>query len=288
MKRFVLISLLFILICITSCELFYDEPNEGKINILVYGCNFRKKVSPNHSVNYLSNTINDAVQMGKALEQWAIKNNRNYTITYCLGDGDSLDRYYKGYNDNKTQLSVPTHKNATKNEFINQLKILANNSREQDTTIIYMSTHGVRSSNDVSTYGTDLTNSTSVVFSQNGIDNYELYSCYELINDIQNILGVKLLIADFCYSGSLINGNYVSINSDTYSTGTYALKNNLEGNREKVSVDPSLFIITATNYKSSSYENILGFHGYFTQALLDGLGWDEENGVLKKYAPAQK
>jgi uncharacterized caspase-like protein len=82
-----------------------------------------------------------------------------------------------------------------------------------------------------------------------------------------------LLISDSCYSGNFVAGETSSISSNkTHQNLTDAYGRFFTSDRYSKEV----FVMTATTGEHSSYEPLFAdhAHGYFTSALLEGLGWD--------------
>lgn len=280
--------LLLILVC--SCELAYDAPEVGKMNILVYGNDYsthtNKKVDgvnvdPNYyydmdgnlidTANPLGSTINDAVEVGNAFVSLAVKAEIDYQITYLLGAKTSYnsDAVLPGNVVNDVSVS----------SLAGALESLAGSASTNDITVIYFSGHGAGNKTKVS-YGTDLTTETYMLLDRDSDDYHVIYPINDFLDLVEAIPGTKVIIGDFCHSGGLVQSGYVSMTSNEYSDMSLA---NLYSCRDKISEYSSLFCLSAARYYESSYEIPDRFnidHGYFTKALLDALGWDEDSKSL--------
>ena len=262
-----------ILLCIItiiglcSCELImenkYGKPTYSKINILVYGNDYY--YSPKYgsaTARTLRCTINDATQVGLALEAWAKKEGIVYQSLYVTG------KEYSKEGDHNT----------TKAHFRDLMSDLATKSKEGELTFIYFSCHGYNTIPYEVKKEYASTNQTAFVMCGNTgkSEECQLYWHSEFKEDLAQIKGAKVVFADICYSGGLVEPGNVSINTSEYN-GMDALQ--LFWNTQ-VSELPDTFILTASRYYEMSYENPAYNHGLFTRALLSALDWDEDQQCL--------
>ena len=91
---------------------------------------------------------------------------------------------------------------------------------------------------------------------------------------VNAIPGIKVVLGDFCYSGAMVRQGNVSVTSGEYS-GIDA-PTLLSEYRNDIRESSSVFCLSAARYDERSWEPGDGRHGYYTQALLEALGWDEE------------
>ena len=283
MRRLVSFLLaVFLLIVLCSCELSYQAPAVGKIRILVYGNDYSYTVyNPikkeyehpiryldgtytNYSLSPLSGTVNDATEVGKAISALAEKTGYENSIVYRLTEYDRIDI----------------------ESFENTINEIAADSNNNDLTIIFFSCHGAyldEKGNKVPLgtkipYGTDETANTYLIFRSNS-DNYNvLYPVSDVLSRIKIINGTKVIIGDFCHSGSLVQPDYFSVTFGEYIGMDAATLFSVY--RDEISIDPSLYCLSAARYYEESNEPSNGGHGYFTAALLEGLGWDENKQTL--------
>ncbi len=273
MKRlpvFLLSALILMVFC--SCELMFDPPSQGKVNILVYGNDYYYDTE----TQSLGATVNDAVQVGLALSKLCEKTGRTYSCSYIYGSSTTLDSTVESMYSS-TSLYTISH-NITGDNLTSALTSLASSATEGDMTFIYLSGHGSSSLSGVKVdYGTDTSTTANfyVRSSMLGSSTTTLYVS-SIMDMIETIPGVKVVFGDFCYSGSIVQSGYVS-----YSRSEY---NNIDSLslfdlRAEICEDSSLYCLSASRYNETSVE--AGSHGYFTAALLKGLDWDESNGAVK-------
>lgn len=257
-----LISVLIVLgLC--SCELSYEAPAVGKMRILVYGNSYQYgnkiyyntgELMPSSTAPALYKTVNDATQLGRALTQLAEKSGLDYEIRYLTDISD-----------------------VTETRLVEELQALADAASERDITIFYYSGHGfgMRKKAD---YGSDTSVLSYIVprYSAHP-DSSVLFPVFDLLSYIDAIKGIKVVMGDFCYSGSLVQSNYFSVTSGEYSFMQPVTL--FAEYRSEIREDSSLFCLSASRYFEKSYERT-ALHGNFTNALLEALGWDEENQIL--------
>ena len=273
----------FLLIVLCSCELSYQAPAVRKMHILVYGNDYRYGAySPVDGLYYssvrfedgtlysgkaksLSCTVADATEIGKTFSALAEKAGLEYTITYLTGSQHT---------------NLASFKTAIGN--------IAADSNDNDITILYFSCHGhyLGIKGKKIPYGTDTTDNTFIAFRQDtNSDENVLFPISKTVSLFDSIKGVKLVIGDFCYSGSLVQAGNVSITSGEYTLLDPATL--LFKYRDEIRESSSMFCLSAARYNEESWEDKTVGHGFFTSALLKALGWDEENQCLKT-AEAEK
>jgi len=279
---FILLASCFVL---GSCELIYEakngKPSVKRVNILVYGNDYANSKYEGGAVNPLYGTVNDATQVGLALETLAEKAGLECNAKYILGkntDKKGVDFKYDISNA-ITSDSGKLDTDTTMSHFRAILEDLALKSTDEDINFIYFSCHGIYDSevNVKAEYGS-VSSSTYFAMSANTGDEIEKYSHELFLEDIKEIKGIKVVLADVCHSGGFVNPSYVSVNSDEY-LNIDAATLFFEG--EKIDVDSSLYCLSAARYYEQSYEHEERSknnrtHGNFTIALLEALGWDGE------------
>lgn len=264
----------FLLIVLCSCELSYKAPAVGKMRILVFGNDY----TYGNAVYYLSGeqftingtpaaanklykTVNDAQQVGRALSALAQKAGMEYQTVYLTNPSD-----------------------VTETRLVAELEGLAALTSENDITVIYYSGHGFGVKTKLP-YGYDTSTCSYIVprFSDKP-NSSVLFPVSRFLELVEAIKGVKVVLGDFCYSGSLVQSNNFSVTFGEYSQmdPVYLFAKY----RDDVYGNSSLFCLSAARYNELSYENT-PLHGNFTSALLEALGWDEDNQCLKA-AEAEK
>ncbi|MGP1508363.1 MAG: caspase family protein [Sphaerochaeta sp.] len=273
-----------------SCELSCDAPKEGKLNIVVYGNDYfgEPEVKDENgnvitaadgkakTASELPCTVNDAINVGNALVKNALKAKRSYQVTYLVGRSSALN--FKAVRPDCVVNDVTFEK------FKSVLTGISLDSGTQDVTIIYFSGHGAGNEKKEE-YGTDTSVSSYMAFGTEDFNYCILKSVKNFMNKVNEIPGTKIVIGDFCFSGALVQSNYFSLTDGEY-TGIDAPTLFAEY-RDKINESHSTFCLSAARYNESSYENKNLGHGYFTNALLSALGWDENSGTLKN-AGAEK
>ena len=265
----------FLLVVLCSCERSYQAPVVGKMRILVYGNSYNygsavyylsgEQLSINGqpaSAGPLAKTVNDAQQVGMALSALAQKSGMEYQAVYLTEPSD-----------------------VTNTRLVSELEALAALTSENDITLIYYSGHGFGVKTKLP-YGYDTTACSYFAPRNSGKpDSSVLFPVSDFLALVNAIKGIKIVIGDFCYSGSLVQSNNFTVTSGEYlqmdTSYLFAKK------RDDILENPSLFCLSASRYYELSYEYTLAAdpkHGKFTDALLEALGWDEENECLKTAA----
>lgn len=277
-RLFSFFLLAFLLIVLCSCELSYEAPPVGKMHILVYGNDYRYGIFNPEKQKYesfvrfedetlyngkaqsLSCTIADATEVGKALSALAQK----------AGCFDSVDVTYLTDSPDTNLASFKT-----------AISTIAADSSDNDITILYFSCHGLYlgAKGMKIPYGIDTTDNSFIAFKHDTIPGENvLFPISKAISLIDAVKGVKVVISDFCYSGAFVQPDYFSVTFGEYSGMDTATLFSVH--KDEISINPSLYCLSASRYYEESHEDGGIGHGYFTEALLDGLGWDEENQIL--------
>ena len=261
----------FLLVVLCSCEISYQAPAVGKMRILVYGNSYNygsavyylsgEQLSINGqpaSAGPLAKTVNDAQQVGMALSALAQKSGMEYQAVYLTEPSD-----------------------VTNTRLVSELEALAALTSENDITVIYYSGHGFGVKTKLP-YGYDTTACSYFAPRNSGKpDSSVLFPVSDFLALVNAIKGIKIVIGDFCYSGSLVQSNNFTVTSGEYlqmdTTYLFAEK------RNDIHENPSLFCLSASRYNELARED-KPLHGNFTNALLEALGWDEENQCLKTAA----
>ena len=268
MRRIIVIALsILLLTALCSCELTCDSPAQGKMHILVYGNDYTYGSSVYYedgtkiqgSANPLKGTVNDAFQVGLALCNLAKSN--DYDAIFMIG---IESRSVSG-------LNATVINDVSKIAFLNVLDSLASDANENDITIIYYSGHGLGGETKLP-YGSDPASGSYLALRRDS-DSTVLYPISKFLRTVESIPGTKVIIGDFCHSGALVRAGNVSVTSGEYSNISAS---KLLKYRNNITESSSVYCLSAARYFEKSYEPGGGEHGYFTKALLKGLGWDEE------------
>ena len=275
MKRIVLILLAAVLFCLCSCELSVKAPEPGKMHILVYGNDYTYGSRVYYEdgtyagkAGVLKGTVNDSYQVGMALCTLAGKAGYDYDGIFMLGmESRSV-----------TDPNVTVVNNVYKSGLIGIMEAMAADYSDSDITIIYYSGHGLGDTKELA-YGSDPSEQSYLALRRDAdLHSSILYPISYFLARVDAIPGIKVILGDFCYSGAMVRQGNVSVTSGEY-LGIDA-PSLLANYRNDIKESPSVFCLSAARYNERSWEPGDGGHGYFTNALLAALGWDEENGRL--------
>ena len=248
MKRLLLYLTLLSLLFITSCELFIDEPTKGDVYYINVGIDYANS----SDIETLSGTVNDAEELHTALGQVITKAKKTGTGYLMVQEGAALE--------NSSDLEYPS---ITKLQ--DKLALVKGMANEDDLTIFTYSGHGEETTG-------------RLVLAYSGGANQRLDPT-TLLSWMAAIPGKKLVILDSCFSGMFVEESPSSTNTilnnsiakffETYhSSDPYG--------------KPDLFVLTASTH-TDSYEINFGtedsphYHGVFTYALLEALGWEHSS-----------
>ncbi|MDT4763305.1 caspase domain-containing protein [Sphaerochaeta sp. PS] len=265
-----LASLLLCALLLSGCELFWPEAPLGSIKAIFVGLNYQGT-----DVNTLGGTIHDATEMEMCFSELSVRHEREYHSYSLLQTGtfipETASYAFDGYSS-----SLPTREN-----LFSLIEVLKPTIAEQDLTIFSYSGHGYDDGSLV------LATENGKIFAEDETIREEaLVSVTELLAAFSSLPGKKLLIFDSCYSGAFVGESGSSVNlieRDTY------LDKAFETFFSSDSYAPSLFVLTATTKDNTSKEpGGIHSHGYFTKALLEGLGWDDDAMTLGDGSPAKE
>jgi uncharacterized caspase-like protein len=237
-----------------GCELITPSPTEGKTHHLAIALSY-----DGTNVNSLNGTLPDAIELEKAFT--ALFAGKEHTSTLMLQDGS----------DDLNDPLLPTRQ-----QVLDTIEALSDSMNEQDILIISYSGHG-----DV--------DGSLVLYRSSGVilDTDEepfadsLLSVRELYEPLKSCKGSVLLLIDSCYAGNFVQESetsYSLIERNAYLQEIY------DQYFSEGSYTRPVFVLASTTYDNTAKEPPyygVPTHGYFTQALLEGLGWDEENQILR-------
>lgn len=269
-KLFVILTIILTLLFL-SCELIMTPPERGKMNIIVVG------FDSFGSDDYITGTIEDAFQTGRALEALCNKTGIENNVKYLLGNNIPNDIKEIVQAEN-IEYFAPTKENL--NNALDSIE-----SDKNDTTVIFFATHGLEISG-TKEYDEDLTEEGALVLlDSKDNSNHDLLYYRDFLDSISYLNGKKLIILDICHGGAMIETGNVSINENSYSSPwVFDL---LFDNNAVPYYSPYIFVLSSTNYSQSAVSTYDGSHGAFTYKLLEGLGWDEESQKLYNVIPAK-
>lgn len=273
MYRYALL-LLYLLLMI-GCELCYPSPSRGKVYHLGIGLNYAGT-----DVRLLKGTLNDAREQQKAFS--ALYKERSFTSVMLLQEGLLLPDGSMGY-DSAAKANLPT-----KERVLFSLASLGEGMNQEDLLVITYSGHGHTDGSWVLAPSHD----DGKIFTDTGdLDVGVLLSVQEISVILEKAKGKVLLLIDSCYAGAFVPESETSLSliSETpdFLHTLYATYFGKPGRKSPLTV------VAATTKDNTSKEPQYGspIHGYFTQALLEGLGWDEQQQLLvtrKEYLDLDK
>ena len=273
MKKALLLALILFLLVFQSCELFLSEEPLGSIHAIYVGLNYHGT-----GVRHLKGTLNDAQELQECLAGLSTRHHRGYESYSLLQRGGVLS---SDYDPPSTFSSLPT-----KHNVLQQITALGQILTEKDLTIFSYSGHGY---DDGSLVLASSDPGGKILLDENNKPKEEavLLSVTELLTALSELPGKQLLILDSCYCGSFVeeSGSSVSLIEKSRFLDE-AFTTYFSSSEYK----PSLFVLAATTSDNTSKEptNVTHSHGFFTSALLEGLGWDNENKRLFSRSPAMK
>ncbi|HKM06769.1 MAG TPA: caspase family protein [Sphaerochaeta sp.] len=273
MKKSLLLALVLCILIFQGCELFLGEEPLGSIHAIYVGLNYHGT-----GVRHLKGTLNDAQELQECLAGLSTRHHRGYESYSLLQRGGVLS---SDYDDPKTASSLPTKSNV-----LQHIRALDQILTENDLTIFSYSGHGY---DDGSLVLASPNLDGKILFDENykPQDEEVLLSVTELLTALSELPGKQLLILDSCYCGSFVEESGSSVNlieKSRFLDEAFTLY------FSSAEYKPSLFVLAATTSDNTSKEpaNTAHSHGFFTSALLEGLGWDNENKSLFSRAPAMK
>ena len=263
---------MLVLLLFSSCELFLQEPS-GSIHAIYVALNYHGT-----DVNHLEGTLNDAKELNQSLANLSSRHHRPYTAYSYLQEGGNSS---SEYDDPSTFGSLPTKENV-----LNQISALASVLSENDLTIFNYSGHGIKGGSFVLASPDAL--DSNIYDTNKKLKTDALLSVTELLAALSELPGKKLLILDSCYCGSFVQESGSSLS--LIERGTF-LDDAFDTYFSSEHYSPSLSVLAATTSNNTSREmpsTVAHIHGYFTAALLDGLGWDHDTNSLCERSPAME
>lgn len=252
MKKILMILTLLSLLLIISCELSMEDPKAGDVHYINVGIDYKNNGVTNIDVtDNLNGTVNDAKELFDALGAVIGKSKRKADGFLMVQEGNSPANF-----------SAPDYPSLTNvKKYLEELE-----ATDKDLTIFTYSGHGIKETGHL-------------VLAYTG-SKYETLDPATLLSWMDAIPGKKLVILDSCFSGMAVEGSPSSTNTVlNNSISKFFETYHSSGKYEK----PDLYVLSASAH-TDSYEmdfDPLGdkphYHGIFTYALLEGLGWNHAN-----------
>ncbi|NLE16279.1 MAG: caspase family protein [Spirochaetales bacterium] len=249
MRKLILLLLSLILI-LSSCELFMDEPEMGDVYAIMVGLDYK-----NNSQDDLKGTLNDVDELHIVFGKIAEISNSDYFGYTFKQEGIAYTSVVNHSIGTTMVNAYPSIENIEQ-----AIKALVNQTDDNDLIIFTYSGHGKDD-------GTIALGATS--YSDTALSPVQEILDYFVDFDIK---GRKLIILDTCFSG-------LSLPDDPGSSNT-VLGSSIDDwyakYWDKTSYDlPDLFVLTASGPTESYEDNFIDdhWHGLFTAGLLKALGW---------------
>ena len=235
-------------ICLVSCELVSPQPSKGTLHVVSIGDNF--------------------------------ENQSEYTtLYYCENDADAICQVFD-YLGKKAGMETDIH-DCTEGRlegFIATLEEVRLNTSDDDLTVIFISTHGSNTVRRRASYYDDIDDN-AYFYLEKTDDSVGKVSDSELVEYAHRFKGKVLILADFCYSGSLVTQDNFTYNRANYS-GSSALS--ILFDRAPATGSDKVFAFSASTYYEASYSPFSDYpFSEFTKYFLKGLG-------LARYYPDNK
>lgn len=263
-KTLLAVQACLVVFLLCSCELFFSEPPKGKIYMASIGISYKETADARE----LACTVSDSDAMADAFEALADREGRGFE---CFKFNDRDYAYSNAHFPTKANIT------ATMEQFAAEAASDGGNS----LLVVFLSCHGF-GSNDVRRDNIFYSSSVSyqskcglATITMNGdAKKTELWKASEFLSIVNQFPGKKCIIADFCFSGSLIAENNVTVDTTIYATpkNSVSLFSDLLFADTDVEQDPDLYVLAASKPYEESYED--GEAGLLTGGVLYAIGWD--------------
>ena len=271
-KSGLIILAVFLLLFSVSCDTSFFSHDGQKVTVMVVGLDYaRKGVSEtnlswgSYSIPQLNGTINDAKEIGAALDSLYRDRDIEHEMVFMISEGGKVD-----FDDSL----YPTSSNVLK--AIDELKLKLD---EDDLFVFYFAGHGFLQQR---VEGGVVKNNLQLITAEQ----YNGSPCtsldYEtLLASFRSLPCRSAVIIDACYAGS-----FDPMNNTTPASFESSLKNIFQENivtRE----DNKISVLAAAKWNERSWEGYkVKFpdgseeeHGQFSGSILDILGWTHSNTV---------
>lgn len=255
MRRFY--PLFFISLIFISCELISPVP-KGTIYFISIALDYQ-----NTNVNKLYGTINDGREIEKAFRKNSEKTNTNFK-SYCF--------YQIGKDHSHNIINNPLY--PTKKHIYEKIKEISKKAKKNDTLIISYSGHGFDKDGSLLLATEDEIRGETIKI-DNKISESQFLSPNQLLRSLENLKCKKVLLIDSCFSGFFKTESSNTLDISKAKSNIQKAFEKYFSNSEKR--NDEIFILCATEKDNYSHEPSSYFyshpHGYFSKALLEGLGW---------------
>ncbi|MGP1418831.1 MAG: caspase family protein [Sphaerochaetaceae bacterium] len=255
--------LVVFLLC--SCELFFSEPPKGKIYMASIGISYKDTAGAGE----LACTVSDSDAMAGAFEALAAREGRAFEC-FRFNDHD----YTPGSAGFPTKEKIESK--------ISEFAAEAASDGGSSLLVVFLSCHGfggdgLRREDIVYSSSVAYQNECGPVtigFSDDGVKTAVMWNARDFLDVVNQFTGKKCIIADFCFSGSLIAENNVTVDTTIYATpkNSVSLFSDLLFADTDVEQPPDIYVLAASKPYEKSYED--GEAGLLTGGVLYAIGWD--------------
>ena len=264
-KSGLIILAVFLLLFSVSCDTSFFAHDGQKVTVMVVGLDYASKNLSwgSYSIPQLNGTINDAKEIGAALDSLYRDRNIEHEMVFMISEGEEVNREDSLY---------PTSSKVLK--AIDELKLKLD---EDDLFVFYFAGHGFLQQR---VEGGVVKNNLQLITAEL----YDGSPCtsldYEtLLASFRSLPCRSAVIIDACYSGS-----FDPMNNTTPASFESSIRNIFEENivtRE----DNKISVLAAAKWNERSWEGYkVKFpdgseeeHGQFSGSILDILGWTHSN-----------
>lgn len=255
------------LLCLCGCELVLEPPEEGPVYLLSIGLNYHGT-----DATYLEGPLNDEREIRGAVTWLCAQSGRQVVTRSLVQSGGRLlatGRLRPVYAYDRTDSEdLPT-----RSRILEELDRFGKMVEQDGLFILSFSGHGY----DDGSLVTAPDNRDGRIFAESGeVDRRTLLQTETVLDRLGRMGCTTLLIVDSCYCGAFVLESSTSVSltdNDRYLQEAFRRYFSSE------SSPPTVFVLAATGADNTSKEPAGedNPHGYFTAALLEGLGWDGES-----------
>lgn len=260
--------LVVFLLC--SCELFFSEPPKGKIYMASIGISYAGMTNTEGESLELSFTVSDSDAMASAFEALADREGRAFEC-FKFNDRDYTSESAGFPSKEKIESKI--------REFAAE----AASDGGSSLLVVFLSCHG---------YGGDGLRREDIVYSSSvayqnecgpatlsvsgGVKTTVEWSAWDFLSVVKQFPGKKCIIADFCFSGSLIAENNVTVDTTIYATPRNSVNifSDLLFADTGVEQPPDIYVLAASKPYEESYECGEARAGLLTGGVLYAIGWN--------------
>lgn len=253
----IFLFILFFSSLFTGCSLDNKIPNRT-IYFISIALDYK-----NTNVNFLSGSLNDGKEIDKAFKLNSQKTQTPF-YDYCF--------YQEGTSHDKQTIENRFY--PTKEHIFNCIEEISEKINDNDLLIISYSGHGLKENGSWLLGTEDITTGKSINLDLE-INKEQLISPTEILNKLSNLNGNKLLLIDACFSEFFKPES--DLTTDISIEGSCFIKEMENFFSNDLANNSNIYILCASEKNNYSHEPSVYItqhcHGYFSEALLEGIGW---------------